>query len=123
MSAVLEIGAFLPWASSTKRIIRARVVSSPVRVTCTYSAPLRLTLPPITSTVRCMYRLHEMCIRDRLGELQRAGERYALPGFQVRLTRRQSTIRETLLALCEKSSAKAVKSEEMCIRDSVSPPH
>ena len=49
----------------------------------------------------------------QLGELQRAGERYALPGFQVRLTRRQSTIRETLLALCEKSSAKAVKSEDL----------
>ena len=42
----------------------------------------------------------------QLGELQRAGERYALPGFQVRLTRRQSTIRETLLALCEKKQRK-----------------
>ena len=33
LSAVLEMGAFFPWASSTKRMMRARVVSSPVRVT------------------------------------------------------------------------------------------
>ena len=35
LSAVLEMGAFLPWASSTKRMMRERVVSSPVRVTWT----------------------------------------------------------------------------------------
>lgn len=49
----------------------------------------------------------------QLGELQRARERYALPGFQVHLTGRQSTIRETLLALCEKAAPKAVKSEDL----------
>ena len=35
LSAVLEMGAFLPWASSTKRMMRERVVSSPVRVNWT----------------------------------------------------------------------------------------
>ena len=49
LSAVLEMGAFRPWASSTKRMIRERVVSSPVRVTRTYSTPFSLTLPPMTS--------------------------------------------------------------------------
>ena len=49
LSAVREIGAFFPCASSTKRMIRDRVVSSPTRVTCTYSTPFSLTLPPMTS--------------------------------------------------------------------------
>ena len=49
LSAVLEMGAFFPWASSTNRMMRARVVSSPVRVTRTYSTPFWLTLPPMTS--------------------------------------------------------------------------
>ena len=49
LSAVLEIGAFRPWASSTNRMMRERVESSPVRVTWTYSTPFSLTLPPMTS--------------------------------------------------------------------------
>ena len=49
LSAVLEMGAFRPWASSTNRMIRERVESSPTRVTWTYSTPFSLTLPPMTS--------------------------------------------------------------------------
>ena len=49
LSAVLEIGAFLPWASSTTLIILARVVSSPTRVIRTVSEPFTLMLPPVTS--------------------------------------------------------------------------
>ena len=48
LSAVLEIG-LSGLASSTNRMMRERVESSPVRVTWTYSTPFSLTLPPMTS--------------------------------------------------------------------------
>ena len=47
-SAILWMGALLAWASSTKRMIWERAVSLPTWVASKRSAPVRLTVPPIT---------------------------------------------------------------------------
>lgn len=41
----------------------------------------------------------------REGTLRQAGDRYALPDFTIRLTRRQRAIRETMLSLCRGTGA------------------
>ena len=48
LSAVLEMGAFLPCASSTNLMIFAKTVSPPVFVTCMYKTPLPFIVPPVT---------------------------------------------------------------------------
>ena len=65
LSAVREMGAFLPCASSTKRMIRESVVSAPTRVTFTYSTPFSFTLPPMTS-------LHSVFSTGRLSPVSMA---------------------------------------------------
>ena len=44
------MGAFEPWASSTNRTICASVLSPPTRVARTRSAPVVLSVPPVTSS-------------------------------------------------------------------------
>ena len=44
------MGAFEPCASSTMRTICARSVSAPTRVTRNRKAPLRFSVPPVTSS-------------------------------------------------------------------------
>ena len=48
LSAICWIGAFSPWASSTIRIIRERIVMLPTCVAVNWILPVVLTVPPKT---------------------------------------------------------------------------
>ena len=49
-SAILATGALPDWASSTMRMILARVDSSPIRLIRRVSIPLMQRVPPVTSS-------------------------------------------------------------------------
>ena len=49
-SARRWMGALVSWASRTRRMMRASTESAPMRVARTRSAPVRLTVPPTTSS-------------------------------------------------------------------------
>ena len=54
LSASPAMGALLPCACSTMRTIPERTVSSPTRRVLYVKLPLRLTLPPMTSSPGCL---------------------------------------------------------------------
>lgn len=56
--------------------------------------------------------LLDLLIRE--GTLRRAGDRYALAEFQIHFTRRQRSIRDTMLALCLGSAPKTPTPAQLC---------